>query len=230
MRRSVLRRRHLGYVAFDPPGRLPARHGEIIVRLQIQPELGRGVEVPRQPQRRIGRNGALAVDDSRNTVAGHAQRLGQCIGRQTEFVQKLALQNLAGVNRCSLGHIAASVVVHDFDLVRIAAVPIEANPILPVDSDAVLPFTVAAQLFQPIRRRAAQIPQLFSGIEHQQFHGCPFEHIPRHEVRTLAGENRSGLLARPSLDCHSVDIMPPVTSYVNRTYGAPVNQARILGR
>lgn len=124
MRRSVLRRRHSGYVALDPPGHLPARDGEIVVRLQIQPELGRGVEAPRQPQRRIGRNGALAVDDSRNTVAGHAQRLGQCIGRQIEFVQKLVLQDLAGVNGCSFGHVAALVVVHDFDLVCIAAAPL----------------------------------------------------------------------------------------------------------
>jgi hypothetical protein len=48
-------------------------------------------------------------------------------------------------------------VVHDFDVVRITFVPTEAQPPLIVDSDGVLPFSVALEGLQSIPRQTSQI-------------------------------------------------------------------------
>jgi hypothetical protein len=47
-------------------------------------------------------------------------------------------------------NLASLVVVGDFNVVRMLIAPCEADPILIVDSDAVLPITVALQRFEPI--------------------------------------------------------------------------------
>jgi hypothetical protein len=51
------------------------------------------------------------------------------------------------------------VVVHYFDLVRIAVTPNKANAIFVVDAKAVLPVAIAMQFFQPVSRRYRQILQ-----------------------------------------------------------------------
>ena len=48
-------------------------------------------------------------------------------------------------------------IVDDFDIERIAAVPGETNAPLIVDPDTHLPLPIAPQLFQPIAGRIAQI-------------------------------------------------------------------------
>jgi hypothetical protein len=45
------------------------------------------------------------------------------------------------------------VVVNDLHVFRPGVGPTEADPPLPIDTDAVLPATVTGQLFQPIARR-----------------------------------------------------------------------------
>jgi len=60
------------------------------------------------------------------------------------------------------------VVVHDLDVVRIAAVPSEADPPLVVDPDAVLACAIAAQPFQAVSRRHAKIVQPRRGIQHPE--------------------------------------------------------------
>jgi len=49
------------------------------------------------------------------------------------------------------------VVIHDFDLVRVALAPHETNAPLVVDPNTVLAFSFPAQPFQPIPRRRGQI-------------------------------------------------------------------------
>jgi len=66
------------------------------------------------------------------------------------------------------------VVISDFYLVRAVNFPDETDPVLLVDSDAVLPHTVALQRFQPISWRHAQIASS----------GWPFQSGPN--LRTAA--------------------------------------------
>jgi len=60
------------------------------------------------------------------------------------------------------------VVVHDLDLVRIAAMPPEADPPLVVDPDAVLACAITAQPFQAVSGRHAKIVQSRRGIQHPE--------------------------------------------------------------
>src|SRR5438094_8261905 len=59
-------------------------------------------------------------------------------------------------------------VVHDFHVQRILALPAEANAPLVIDTDAVLPVPVALQRFKPISRRSAQISQAPGLVQQQQ--------------------------------------------------------------
>jgi len=49
------------------------------------------------------------------------------------------------------------VIVDDFDVMRIAIAPAEADAPLAVDADAVLSFAIALQRFQPVARRRLQV-------------------------------------------------------------------------
>jgi hypothetical protein len=48
-------------------------------------------------------------------------------------------------------------IIHNFDIVYIAGFPSEANPTLIVDTNAVLPFSVAFQCFKLIAGRLSEI-------------------------------------------------------------------------
>jgi len=58
-------------------------------------------------------------------------------------------------------------VIRDFDFECIVTTPHKADPILIVDSNAVLSLAIAAQLFQSIARRTFQIVQSRGSIEHR---------------------------------------------------------------
>jgi hypothetical protein len=51
-------------------------------------------------------------------------------------------------------------VVNDLDVVRVTIGPFEADPILEVDADTVLPLPIAPKRFEPIARQQGQIVQL----------------------------------------------------------------------
>jgi hypothetical protein len=61
------------------------------------------------------------------------------------------------------------VVVGNLDFVRIVTAPREADSILIVNPDAMLPHPVAAKLFQSVSRRNSQVVQFYRTIEHDQF-------------------------------------------------------------
>ena len=58
-------------------------------------------------------------------------------------------------------------VVADFDIVCTSLVPAETDAPLVIDTDGILPGTVAGKFFEPVARRAAQIADLGGGMEHQ---------------------------------------------------------------
>ena len=66
-------------------------------------------------------------------------------------------------------------VVRDLHIVRGAFPPAKAYPILIVDTDAVLAFSVSLESFQMVARGNTQVAQSDGGIEQEQFpkrHDC----------------------------------------------------------
>jgi hypothetical protein len=61
------------------------------------------------------------------------------------------------------------VIIRDFNVVSVAALPREAQAPLFIGADAVLAGTVALQRFQPAGRRYPQIRNLLCLIQHPQF-------------------------------------------------------------
>jgi hypothetical protein len=59
----------------------------------------------------------------------------------------------------------ASVIIHDLNFVSISVAPNEAKTPLVVNSDTVLPLSLAAQGFQTVTRRRCQISQLRGTVQ-----------------------------------------------------------------
>jgi len=60
------------------------------------------------------------------------------------------------------------VIVHHLDLVGVAVLPHEADPILVVDPDAVLPLPVARERLRSVARKRAKILELRRGVDLRQ--------------------------------------------------------------
>ena len=80
-------------------------------------------------------------------------------------------------------------IVHDLDVVRIAVSPHETKTPLIVDSDAVLPLSLAMQDLQTVAGGSRQVPQLGSAIQLAQLSaGNPF-HGPKAATRLPSMES-----------------------------------------
>ncbi len=101
-------------------------------------------------------------------VLAHAE------GRHELFQQNLSRCNQTKFlhhNRCSV----SSVGVDDLHAKHITIFPLETNPPLIVDSDAVLTASLAAQRLQPISRRNPEVYERFCIIKHKHSStGDPF--------------------------------------------------------
>jgi len=64
-------------------------------------------------------------------------------------------------------------VVHDFYRISIPNPPLEANAVLIVDSNAVLPCTVSAKRFQMISRWHSQVVKRDRSVQDGEFHKGP---------------------------------------------------------
>jgi hypothetical protein len=60
-------------------------------------------------------------------------------------------------------------IVRDLDVENIAASPTEANPVLIVNANTVLPLPAALQRLQTVAAKRAQIAQRSGGIQHAEF-------------------------------------------------------------
>ena len=69
--------------------------------LQAEPEVWRGAEEAREPERGVGGDRALAADDLCDAVGRHADRLGERIGAEPERREKILRENRAGVDRAN---------------------------------------------------------------------------------------------------------------------------------
>jgi hypothetical protein len=60
------------------------------------------------------------------------------------------------------------VIVHDFDVIRVTRSPNEADTILIVDPNAVLPLTIAMQSLESVARRHPKIANVGGGMQHEK--------------------------------------------------------------
>ncbi len=60
-------------------------------------------------------------------------------------------------------------IVCDLNVVGIVLMPDETNPVLVVDSDAVLPATIPTQFFQAVAGRESQVIKFKRSVQHREF-------------------------------------------------------------
>jgi hypothetical protein len=63
-------------------------------------------------------------------------------------------------------------VIHNLHLVRMAALPLEANAPLVVDSNAVLSFPLGSKWFQPVPGWHSHLPEFGCRMQRKQFTPC----------------------------------------------------------
>jgi hypothetical protein len=73
---------------------------------------------------------------------------------------------------CLLRHSSPSVVVHNLDLLHFAVLPHEADPILVVDPDAVLPPSIAAKCLKVISRKRTQVVESLGCVKLRELALC----------------------------------------------------------
>ena len=84
---------------------------KVVVRLEVDPELGTGGEVAAQPQRRISTDAALAFDNRVEPIAWHTQGQRQRVYGHSQRLQKLLVQNLTGMSQRNLPFVSRHRVV-----------------------------------------------------------------------------------------------------------------------
>jgi hypothetical protein len=85
------------------------------------------------------------------------------------------------------------------DLYRLGAVrrPAETDAPLPVDTNGMLPATIAFQCFQPVARRRAQIIQTGRCVHHIELAPCDSLDIPpARRTATIAKQSLGGLVGK----------------------------------
>src|SRR5690606_33306848 len=80
-------------------GALSAGDVALIVALQVDPELSRRAEVPREPQRRVCGDPPLAVHDLVDPPGRDADRHGELVLCDAEALDEVLHEDLARVNR-----------------------------------------------------------------------------------------------------------------------------------
>src|SRR5690606_17150810 len=73
-------------------------HLEVVVALQVDPELGRRAEVPREPQSRVGADAALSVHDLVDAPRRHPDRHGYLVLADSERHKEVLHEHFAGVD------------------------------------------------------------------------------------------------------------------------------------
>jgi hypothetical protein len=85
-----------------------------------------------------------------------------------------------------------SVVVHHLDLLRFAVLPHEADPILVVDPDAVLPPPIAGKNLKVIARKRAQVVESMGCVKLRELALCDPGNAPK-PARRVSLEQRLGI-------------------------------------
>ncbi len=110
--------------------------------LQIKPPTGARPEVTGKAQGGVRRDGALAAHNLAHAHGRDAEGAGQFALAQTQRFKEVVYQNFARMHRWEFSF-HSSVVIHNFNVVRVLTLPAEANAPLLIDSNAVLSGAVA---------------------------------------------------------------------------------------
>ena len=79
---------------------------QVITCLQVQPELRRGIEIPRQPQCSVRRDASLFANNIVDARRGNAQRNRQRVCGQAKRHHEFFAENFAGMNGSHLVHLS----------------------------------------------------------------------------------------------------------------------------
>jgi hypothetical protein len=132
----------------------------IVLHLDSQPELDGGSEILGERNPRFRRDAATLMGDVADSGCRQSQIGREGVCAQTERFHKLLEQNLARMSRRNLSRHDrppfASVIIRDLDIVCSVLTPNEANAILSVDSDRILPTPIPFERFELIAGSTCQ--------------------------------------------------------------------------
>jgi len=126
----------------------PGRDGilnnfEVIIHLKAQPERGRISEINRQSQSGVSRYAAFAMNNFIDSTGGNAQGAPKLILAYLHGRKELFKENLTRMYRFDIFHVLSSVIIYNLDISGMTVHPFEADPPLLIDSDAMLPLSLA---------------------------------------------------------------------------------------
>ncbi len=174
---------------------------QVVMRLQVEPELRGGAESARQTQGGIGSDAALALNNGVDAIRRYAQGARQGVLADFQRLEEFFQQNLTGMDgRNFTGHFTPLVIVNNFNLVGVPVLPDEAQPVAIVNTDAVLSFTVAAQFLQAVSGRHAQVFWAGSGIQNKQLAQGSMLQLGRQVRMTLSLEQVFRVVVVKGLD------------------------------
>ena len=159
-------------------------------------------------QGEFARDRTLATEQVRHPHRRNAERIRKGGLRQSEFIQRLP-QKFTGMDgrqairaagdqviHClrsvpfllCLSSIPGSVIVHDFNVLRMAVIEPEADAPLLVDANAPLSLARAQQRFEPVGRRQTQVVDHSGRVQLCQTHYRPAQDVWWQAPRLAGGE------------------------------------------
>jgi hypothetical protein len=150
---------------------------QLIELLQVHPELWTVAKPVRKPQRCVGCDASLAMNNARDTVHRYIDLTRKFGGRNAKLAHFFG-KVFAGVDGGTRHDGIPSMVIDDLDVNRAwrSVRRCEANPPLIVDSNRKLSGAIASEYFQPIARQCRQVSQARRGIQPIKTHlGLPCE-------------------------------------------------------
>jgi len=150
---------------------------EVPPHLAVHPEPAGGAEVSGEPESSARCDPPALVHDLVYSLIGHPDRLCQLSLCKAERLEELLEQHLSWMCRGSVSwnpdHVFTSVVVDYLNLDRTRFRPLEADPVLVVDPDAVLPAADSPECLEVVPRWNSHVVQdlgLVEGIESSRGH------------------------------------------------------------
>lgn len=137
--------------------------------LQIQPEFGIRLEIPRQAQCRVRGYAAPLMHDLANPSRGDVQIERELVDGQIQGLHEIFAQDFAGMDRrlkwLGLLHDHLSfVIIHNLHVITMAIAPDKADAPLIVNANRMLARSATPQCFQPVTGRRGQNPQFCCGV------------------------------------------------------------------
>jgi hypothetical protein len=158
--------------SFDPGSDRVDSLAQVVGQLHAEPIAGRLAEVGAEMEVGFRGDAAPLVDDFVDTLVREPGIFREAVGGDPHRPKKLFPQEFAGMDVEVLFH--SLVIIRDFHIVGVLAIPAEADSILVIDSDAVLTRPVAFERFQVISRWKTEFMKGGRGFELSEFSQSDF--------------------------------------------------------